>query len=352
MKIRNFFSRLTGKVATRRERIDLFSKSWIKHGDFATAEIYTIFELINARLKNAEFQAKTKFIATQQIFDFVIENQKALLINLFKHGFLIINSDDFTIRNDAYMSRMNDAIEIELAENEVFIPSETFGFSGQSDYQVLKNKIDYLNTVSNSDWALIENYGAMGIISPEGKGVTGDSLSFDPDDRKRLQDDYDRHFGLKFGKWKLIISNSSIKFQRIHLPIKELELLEKKKQAILEICAYMNFPKELHPYFESSKYKNLEEAEVQCYTNCIQSNAKILIKVIESIYVSKRKSEKALRENEFWFDFNNVYSLENAKHQQVLRIEKELEFWQKIKETEPHKLAVAQERIDNLIENL
>ena len=91
---------------------------------------------------------------------------------------------------------------------------------------------------------------------------------------------------------------------------------------------------------------------MQCYTNCIQDYANVFKRLIELIYRQKRKTQAYLLPVDFWFDFNNVYSLEEAKHTQIMRIKEELEFWQNIKITEPDKADVAQERIDNLIENL
>ena len=351
MSIFNFFRTRPKKV--RSETINLFTQFREKRGDFATSEIFTIFELISSRLQNADFQSEKEFISSNEIINFVTENRKGILLNLFNNGYIIFNAVDLTVREDYYKREGVGIVEIDLGENEILVTSETFRISGRSDRQILISKLEYLNSLSNSDWSLVENYGAMGIISPDGKGVTGDSSTFNPAERKEIQDDYQNNYGLKFGKWKMIISKSALRYQKIDLPIKDLELVTKRKQAILDICAYLNFPKELHPYFENSKYKNLEEAEIQCYTNCIQNNAETLLQVIVDLYnFRKKNTERFLLDNEFWFDFNNVYSLENAKHTQILRIREEYEFWQSLRETEPQHAKLIQERIDNLIENL
>ena len=47
---------------------------------------------------------------------------------------------------------------------------------GQTDLQFLEDKIKYLNTVNSSDYNLIENYGAMGMVTPESDGVMGQEL--------------------------------------------------------------------------------------------------------------------------------------------------------------------------------
>lgn len=349
-----FFNRFLYFKKRETKVIDItMPRGGLRMGNFAFADLMSVFNLIFSRLKNAEYSCKVEFISTKKIISFVEENMKSIFLNLFYQGFVIINTEELKIRSDYFSNRIfSDTLEIPTLEGEIIIVSDTLKSTGKSDFQILKSKVDFLDTINNVDWSLIDSYGAMGILSPDGQDVAGNILTFSKNDREEIQKDYSENYGLNFGKWKLLISKKPLKFSQISLPIKALEISEKRRGLILDLCAYLNIPKELHPIFENSKYKNLEEAEVQCYTNCIQSHAEIAKSIIEEIYNEKRKTEHFLIENEFWHDFNNVYSLENAKHSQILRINEELEFWQKIKITEPHKADVAQERIDNLIENL
>lgn len=338
---------------TKRESVKLDIPRNLRTGNFAFSELISIFNLILARLKNANFQSSVDFITTREIISFIENNRLSILLNLYSNGFIVIDTKNLEIRNDYFQERVfSSEFDLDVGENDVVFLSEIFRATGRSDKNILKSKIDFIDTINNADWSLIDSYGAMGIISPDGQDVAGNILTFDKEEREAIQDDYKENYGLKLGKWKLIISKNPLKFSQINLPIKELELSEKKRSLVLDLCTYFKFPKELHPYFESSKFKNLAEAEVQCYTNCIQDYANIFTRIIELIYHQKRKTQAYLLPVDFWFDFNNVYSLEEAKHTQIMRIKEELEFWQNIKTTEPDKADVAQERIDNLIENL
>lgn len=127
-----------------------------------------------------------------------------------------------------------------------------------SKYKQLKPMLEGLNVRMNADLTITEGLGALGILSPEAAG--GGIPSLPQDERNRLQEDYNRSYGVTRGKWKMLITQKPVKYQPINLPIKDLELRAGIDHTIKMIAGYMRVPRELLPLAESATYANRSEA--------------------------------------------------------------------------------------------
>ena len=321
---------------------------------FSQSDLLDVQKMITDRLEKVEFSAKIDFLATKNIFEFLNANKLQIVRRIFFDGYLVVNTKtlefvDVSARN--FTKTYDGKMFFELMEGEVIYTSETFEACGKTDYEFLKDKLLFLDTVNSSDFNLIDNYGAMGIISPETDN-TGLGATFDEKEIEAMQERYRDAYGVKFGKWHLWFVPKPTKYSKIDLPIAQLQLSEKRLYCLRAIYSAFGIPKELSVYFENSKYANLNEAEVMIYTNVITKWANVMLSIANSIYSEMRKTQPFLMPNEFWFDFVGVLALQEKQMQEKENAKLDIEFWQKIKMTYPEHSETANSRIETLIENL
>lgn len=320
--------------------------------DFAKSDLQDVFKKISDRLGNAVLSAKIDFLTTKQIFTFLLENRLQILNRLFYKGYVVFDCEKLDFCNRTFTFTSVEKLYFDLQPNEVVFISETMRSTGMTDKQFLSDKILFLNAINSSDYNLIKNYGAMGIISPEqGADKVNESI-FTPEEIAEMQDTYSKSYGITFGKWSLMFVPKPLKYSKIDLPISQLQLSDKRLFVLQALYSYFGIPKEISVYFENSKYANRNEAELDFYSNTITAYAKILVQIADMIYTNKRRVETYLLPNEFWFDFVGVLALQEAKLKERESAQKEYEFWQKVKTTSPEHATVADDRIKTLIENL
>ncbi len=321
--------------------------------DFAKQEIIDCQKMITSRLENAYFQAKVDFVATRNIFCWLKESKLELVNRLFFDGYVIVDCDSLAFVDVSQRTRSKTlhAIDIPINCNETVLASETYRARGHSDFHFLKQKLNYLNVLNSSDMQLIENYGAMGIISPEPDGsVAGNEYT--EEDINTLQDRYKKQYGITFGKWSIMFTPRPARYQPISLPVAGLQLNEKRLYALKAIFAAFEIPKELSVYFESAKYANRNEAELDMYANTVAKWANIQLRLATLIYDNRRLRDSYLLPNEFWYDFVGVTALAEAKKNEATRLREMFDFWNVIALQKPEFKELAETRIKDILENL
>lgn len=321
---------------------------------FSQSDLLDVQKMITDRLEKVEFSAKIDFLATKNIFDFLNSNKLQIVRRIFFDGYVVINTQtmefvDMSARN--FTKTYDGKMYFELFEGEIIYTSETFEACGKTDYEFLKDKLLFLDTVNSSDFNLIENYGAMGIISPETDN-SGMAATFDDPEIEAMQKKYQESYGVKFGKWHLWFVPKPTRYSKIDLPIAQLQLSDKRLYCLRALYSAFGIPKELSVYFDNSKYANLNEAEVMIYTSVITKWANVMLDIANKIYSELRKTQPFLMANDFWFDFVGVLALQEKQKQEKENAKLDFEFWQKIKMTYPEHTETANSRIETLIENL
>ena len=104
-----------------------------------------------------------------------------------------------------------------------------------------KISVAFLDVINSSDLNLIQNYGAMGIVSPEvDNDVNG--TTWGKSDVKEMQDEYRDSYGITLGKWSLMFVPRPVKYSKIDLPIAALQLEVKRNYALKAIYAIFGIP--------------------------------------------------------------------------------------------------------------
>lgn len=324
---------------------------------FAYCDLLSAIKMITDRMRNAEFNAAVdgtviEFAATEKLAEFVKDNRLRIIMSLFNEGAVTIDV------RDPYDPRFLGDEETEYLKDWdgrgiVTVMDDIYRSTGKTMRETLRPHLDMLNTVNDSDLNLILNYGAMGILSPENSANSDGVLS--EKNKEELQDEYQKRYGVRFGRWAVLITRQPVKFQRIDLPIKELELNEKRKAAMASVLQFLNIPKELHAMFESAKYANRNEAELDMYSNCVASWCEKFCKIEDRCYNEIRKADDVVGYPagvDFYFDFAGVYALQAAQYEEKVKAREELAMWRELLAEMPEKAEVIDKRIDDLIESL
>lgn len=322
---------------------------------FAYCDLLSAVKMITDRMRNAEFNAVVdgtaiEFAVTEKLADFVKDNRLRIITSLFNEGAVTIDvRDQYEPRflGDEDLGRDYEGTGI------VTVLDDIYRSTGKTMRETLRPHLDMLNTVNDSDLNLILNYGAMGILSPE-NSANSDGVMSD-ESKQKLQDEYQQRYGARFGRWAVLITRQPVKFQRIELPIKELELNEKRKAAMASVLQFLNIPKELHAMFESAKYANRNEAELDMYSNCVSAWCEKFCEIEDRCYTEIRKNDDVVGYPagvDFYFDFAGVYALQEAQYEEKKKAREELAMWREMRAEMPEKADAIDKRIDDLIESL
>lgn len=324
---------------------------------FSYCDLLSAIKMITDRIRNAEFHSEAggvplEFDATRKLAEFVKENRLRIIMSFFNDGYISIDVRDqyeprFACDTEREYSRDHDGSGI------VTILDDVYRSTGKTMAETLRPHLDMLNVVNDSDLNLIMNYGAMGILSPENSARTDGY--FDDEQVEEIQKDYREKYGVRFGRWALLITRRPVKFQRIDLPIKELELNEKRKSAMASVLQFLNIPKELHAMFESAKYANRNEAELDMYSNCVAAWCQKFCDIEDACYTEIRREDTQVGYPagvDFYFDFAGVYAIQEAQMKEKEKAREELKMWRELRVEMPEKADTIDKRINDLIESL
>lgn len=132
----------------------------------------------------------------------------------------------------------------------------------------LEYPITKLLSAEESNVGLIQQRGAMGIFSNEGKDAVGQSTPIDQKEREDIQRDF-ANYGSFRGQFKFIITDAALKYQSVTYPIKDMLLNESKLDAYKDICDRFGYPFPLTAHSDQSTYNNVRTASYLLYQDTI-----------------------------------------------------------------------------------
>jgi hypothetical protein len=320
---------------------------------FAECDLMSAEKMITDRMAHVVYHSEIEFQTIDALFRLITENRLFILRQFMEEGRVGFDISDpfrpWVVGMQGCEDRRYDPRDCEV----VWIVDDVYKAAGKTRLQFLRSHLDMLDTVNDSDLNLIYNYGAMGILSPENSARTDGYL--DDEGREEIQKEYHKRYGVRFGRWAMLITKQPVKFQRIDLPIKELELNDKRKAAMASVLQFMNIPKELHAYFDNATYANRNEAELDMYTNCVSAWAALFTESAHRCYEQIRINSKKIQypaKNDFWFDIVGVPALQEAQQKEKEKAREELKMWRELRTEMPEKSELIDKRINDLIESL
>lgn len=158
---------------------------------------------------------------------------------------------------------------IHLNDNRVTV-KEANGkniLKGESKMRALTPAINNLKMAYESRGMILKNRGALGILSNAATDVAG-SVPLDPEERKRVQNEY-RNYGSLASQNHLIITNQNLKWQKMGVNPSELGLFQETEQDFFKICDTYGTPIDLFASIKGSTFENQRQAEKGLYLRTI-----------------------------------------------------------------------------------
>jgi hypothetical protein len=134
---------------------------------------------------------------------------------------------------------------------------------------------------------MIENRGALGILSNFSKDGTGAMLPIDPKAKKELQDDY-KKFGMTKSQYQIIITSLPLQWQQMSIDTDKLKLFEEIAADFQSICTGFGMAYEM--FTANQTYDNKLRAERQTYQNTIIPMANEKIGALNHKFKTQEKS--------------------------------------------------------------
>lgn len=174
-------------------------------------------------------------------------------------------------------------------------------FRGRSRIEGLEKDVMNILVAKDAGLSLNTDRGALGILSPDGKDVAG-AVQYMPKDRKDLNNEFARAYGITYGKSKAIISNKPSKWQSISFNTKDLMLLEGIEENVRRICEAYFFPPQL---FGNTTFNNQDAAWKQLYQDSVIPTS--------LVYSQKLTSFLGIENAHVDFDFSHIEVLQQSE---------------------------------------
>lgn len=159
---------------------------------------------------------------------------------------------------------------------------------GESPLRSLQPAISNIRAAYEARNVLIENRGALGILSNEASDVAG-ALPLDPDEKEKLQNEY-KKYGITKGQYQLIITSLRLKFQQMAQDVDKLRLFEEVKADTEQICDGLGVPFELLANQKGTTFENQKTAEKRLYVETIIPEAEEWTAALNRRFESMDKS--------------------------------------------------------------
>ena len=192
------------------------------------------------------------------------------------------------------MTKLEDIIEKYVMfsgqpNSQDFYPKDIIHFTqGTSDAyyigqsKILTNRI----VVSNLDGAyktrncIIHDRGALGILSSAGKDTDG-GIPLDEPERKRIESQYKKEYGIGDDQMKTIITNANLHYESMTFPTKDLMLFEEVEDDFQVLCGAFGMARDVFPSTDKATYENQSAAEKATYQNTIIPQAEMFCDVMQ-----------------------------------------------------------------------
>jgi hypothetical protein len=230
-------------------------------------------------------QANLKIIFEKNFGDFYkalyFNGMAVFVVNFDTQHVKLLKENKYKIETDGSIT-----LDKEFEGYRVFVTySETYKMFGKTDYETCKDMYLHIDNLMNAINCTTENLGAMGILSPE--SVSGVMTNLGDKEREKLQTEWREKYGLKVGKWSILMTQTPTKFQQINLPIKDLELTQKLENAVKILAGYHKVPYELVALSGQSTYANRKEAMNELIDLTCKAYANKLFDIASQIFFTK-----------------------------------------------------------------
>lgn len=167
---------------------------------------------------------------------------------------------------------------LHLNDNNVDYHTDEDIIKGESKLKSIARPINNIIAAYEARGVLIRHRGALGILSNDGKDGLGASLTLDDKERDNLQNEY-KKYGITEDQYNIIITNLSLKWQKMALDVGQLKLFEEVREDAIKVAEAFNYPPELLKGEGTPNLfgDNKKEAERAWYQNSIIPEAQMRV---------------------------------------------------------------------------
>jgi len=201
---------------------------------------------------------------------------------------------------------------INVAPSDMIYKNEGVGgnlITSISKVDALQLPLSNIVGALKSENVLIVERGAEGILSNE-TNSDGGAIPLVKEERERIEKEMQRTYGIFDGQKRKIITNSSLKWQPMSFPMKDLMLLECIESDFQSICAAYGADRDLFPSTKGATFENKNNGLKATYQNTIQPQADDFINTLN---------------NALALDKQGLYLEACYKHVPVLQEDKQME---------------------------
>ncbi len=176
---------------------------------------------------------------------------------------------------------------LQLNDNNVDQKPENY-LSGTSKLNPLKVNIRNIRASYEARNVILENRGAIGILSNNAKDGIGASMPMNPKEKERVQQELTKH-GVMKGQYKYIMTNLNLKWTQITTDLDKLRVFKEVLEDFKMICVEYGTPYEIFAGTDVT-YENKEKAEKQFYQDTIIPTTIERVKAINDFFGLESKS--------------------------------------------------------------
>lgn len=221
-----------------------------------------------------------------------------------------------------YELDLNGQIE-RFETQEILLKSDNLGPNYLiSDSKILGLKIPLSNIYAAMSTAnvLTKEHGAYGILSTAGSKDGSGLLPMSKQEKKRVEQQYDKNYGLQFGKRKMIITGASLTYTPISFPVSEMNLQPEIEQDFGLVCDAYGMARDLFSSTKGATFENQSQALKSTIQNTLQSEGDDLAETFNKAWKMKERGE------EIFVSFDHMPAMQEDKKQkeeaEKIRVEK------------------------------
>ena len=162
-----------------------------------------------------------------------------------------------------YISRNNERIEVEDI-NHTWINNSKNPLMGETPLKNIYMPVSNLRLGLKTRNILMNKRGALGILANDTKDSIGHK-SVGKEERLKIEQQYQKDYGLNDSQAQIIISDSNLKWQAMGFPTKDLLLFEEDENDFQMICDNYGIDRNLFAQDNKATFNNQSEAIKQTY---------------------------------------------------------------------------------------
>ena len=199
--------------------------------------------------------------------------------------------------------------------NHTKIPNGQNAIKGDSPMRPLFMPISNIRSAYAFRNVIMNKKGALGLLSNDSKSPEG-AIPLTDKERKRLEKEYQKTYGVDNDQLQVIMSNSSLKWQAMSYPTKDLMLFEEVDADFRTLIDAYGLNDNIFSREKGSTFTNLAEGLIQAYQETI-------IPESEEISLNRTKLFGLEEKNEVVkLTYDHIPALQEDKAKEAERIER------------------------------